>query len=177
MEISTYRSILEDEEKRIKRWRRNLLTFSTLKWKFTTWGEIRTVLLHQWTTIILQGEPKVQQELSKWGSWGGRRCFQWLLVRYRQWPWIQVSPAQDTDNYQTFRSVDATDGRRNVKKSSYSYSSSANMRWALILQIPWNSSNWNSLSPGALTNSSVSMKLLTLWFDICEPIWHICNIL
>ena len=31
MEISTYRSILEDEEKRIKRWRRNLLTFSTLK--------------------------------------------------------------------------------------------------------------------------------------------------
>ena len=31
------------------------------------------------------------------------------------------------DNQQTFRSVDATDGRRNVKKSSYSYSS-ATMR-------------------------------------------------
>ena len=31
MEIQTYRSILEDEEKRIKRWRRNFFTFSRLK--------------------------------------------------------------------------------------------------------------------------------------------------
>ena len=52
MEISTYRSILEDEEKRIKRWRRKLLTFWRFKWKFTTWGKIKTVLLHQWSTIL-----------------------------------------------------------------------------------------------------------------------------
>ena len=39
----------------------------------------------------------------------------------------------NNDNYQTFRSVDATDGRRNVKKSSYSYSSSANMRWTKLI--------------------------------------------
>ena len=31
MEIQTYRSILEDEEKRIKRWRRIFFTFSRLK--------------------------------------------------------------------------------------------------------------------------------------------------
>ena len=153
-------------------WTKNLVRLNQNCWLFRDYFN------------ILQGKPEVQQELGKRGPRGGGGCFQWLLVRHRQWPWIQVSPAQDTDNYQTFRSVDATDGRRNVKKSSYSYSSSANMRWALIIQIPWNSSNtkeahfhWKSLFPGALTNSSVSMKLLTLWFDICEPIWHICNIL
>ena len=30
MEIQTYRSILEDEERRIKRWRRNFLTFGRI---------------------------------------------------------------------------------------------------------------------------------------------------
>ena len=46
-----------------------------------------------------------------------------------QWKWIQVILAQnvcgnENSDYQTVRSVDATDGRRNTKKSNYSYSAS-----------------------------------------------------
>jgi len=78
MEISTYRSILEDEEKRIKRVSRNF------------------------SKSLANGGRGVAGEASSDSS-------------------------SDSDNDKGYRSVDATDGRRNVKKSSYSYSS-ATMR-------------------------------------------------
>jgi len=79
MEIQTYRSILEDEEKRIKR---------------------------------------VSRKFSKSLANGGRGVA----------GDASSASSSDSDNDHGYKSVDATDGRRNVKKSSYSYSSSANMR-------------------------------------------------
>merc|ERR1712212_1296815 len=79
MEIQTYRSILEDEEKRIKR------------------------VSRKFSKSLANGGRGVAEDASSDSS-------------------------SDTDNDHGYKSVDATDGRRNVKKSSYSYSSSANMR-------------------------------------------------
>merc|ERR1712212_86058 len=78
MEIQTYRSILEDEEKRIRR------------------------VSRKFSKSLANGGRGVAGEASSDSS-------------------------SDSDNENGYRSVDATDGRRNVKKSSYSYSST-NMR-------------------------------------------------
>ena len=72
MEISTYRSILEDEEKRIKR-------CNILRKLAKNLVKIKTLILHQFNkpvecldNILLEGEPKVQQKPGKRGTWGGR---------------------------------------------------------------------------------------------------------
>merc|ERR1711953_430307 len=75
MEIHTYRSILEDEEKRIRR------------------------VSRKFSKSLANGGRGVAGEASSDSS-------------------------SDSDDDKGYKSVDATDGRRNLKKSSYSYSAS-----------------------------------------------------
>ena len=144
MEISTYRSILEDEEKRIKRCR------ATESWKQYFGNNGKNILtICVWYISNFCHFYRVSRKFSKSLANGGRGVAGDASS--------DSSSDSDNDNgyrycadqnhdfcttllgllanislavmilCKIFRSVDATDGRRNLKKSSYSYSSS-NMR-------------------------------------------------